>query len=139
MTNSELTEKTLSLFNQANWDEWRKYVANDATMEDMAAGIKAVGVDEVLGYVQGWKTGFPDMEGTCVNRIDAGDTLVEECTWTGTNTGNIMTPDGGTIPPTGKSVNLKNVLIYEFEGERIKSMKNYLDMMTMMSQLGLAG
>ena len=50
-----------------------------------------------------------------------------------------MTPDGGKIPPTGKSVNLKNVLIYEFEGERIKSMKNYLDMMTMMSQLGLAG
>ena len=34
---------------------------------------------------------------------------------------------------------VKNVLIYEFEGERIKSMKNYLDMMTMMSQLGLAG
>ena len=51
MTNSELTEKTLSLFNQANWDEWRKYVTNDATMEDMAAGIKAVGVDEVVGYV----------------------------------------------------------------------------------------
>ena len=83
-------------------------------MEDMAAGIKAVGVD-------------------------AGDTIVEQCTWTGTNTGNIMTPDGGTIPPTSKSVNLKNVLIYEFKGERIKSMKNYLDMMTMMSQLGLAG
>ena len=34
---------------------------------------------------------------------------------------------------------VKNVMIYEFEGETIKSMKNYLDMMTMMSQLGLAG
>ena len=79
------------------------------------------------------------MEGTCVNRIDTEDTLVEECTCTGTNTGNIMIPDGGTIPPTGESENLKNVLIFEFEGERIKSMKNYLDMMTMMSQLGLAG
>jgi len=34
---------------------------------------------------------------------------------------------------------VKNVLIYEFEGERIKSMKIYLDMMTIMPQLGLAG
>ena len=49
-------------------------------MEDMAVGIKAIGVDEVLGYVQGWETGFPDMEGTFVNRTDAGDTLVEEFT-----------------------------------------------------------
>ena len=29
--------------------------------------------------------------------------------------------------------------VYEFEGERIKSMKNYLDFMTMMSKLGLDG
>ena len=29
--------------------------------------------------------------------------------------------------------------VYEFEGERIKSMKNYLDFMTMMSQLDLDG
>ena len=35
----------------------------------------------------------------------AGDVLVEECSWTGTNTGNIATPDGNTIPPTGNSVN----------------------------------
>ena len=34
---------------------------------------------------------------------------------------------------------VKNVLIYEFEGERIKSMENYLDFMTMMSQLGVDG
>ena len=34
---------------------------------------------------------------------------------------------------------VKNVPIYEFEGERIKSMKNYLDFMTMMSQLDLDG
>ena len=44
MTNSELTEKTLSLFNQANWDEWRKYVTNDATMED----ARAAGLDEIV-------------------------------------------------------------------------------------------
>jgi predicted ester cyclase len=108
-------------------------------MEDMAVGSKSVGSDEVLAYAQNWKTIFPDMVGQCDNRIDAGDVLVEECSWTGTNTGNIMTPDGGTIPPTGKSVSLKNVLIWEFKDGKVKAVRNYLDMMTMMSQLGLAG
>ncbi|MCH2482788.1 MAG: ester cyclase [Gammaproteobacteria bacterium] len=89
--------------------------------------------------MQGWKTGFPDMVGKCENRIDAGDVLVEECSWTSTNTGNLVAPDGSTIPPTGKSVNLKNVLIWEFQDGKVKSVKNYLDMMTMLSQLGLAG
>ena len=45
-------------------------------------------------------------------------------------------PDGANIPPTGKNVNINNCFIYEFENGKIKSMKNYLDMM---GQLGLAG
>ena len=108
-------------------------------MEDIAVGSKSVGSDEVLAYAKNWKTIFSDMVGTCENRHDAGDVLVEECSWTGTNTGNIATPDGNTIPPTGKSVNLRNVLIWEYQDGKVKSVKNYLDMMTMMSQLGLAG
>ena len=76
--------------------------------------------------MQGWKTGFPDMVGKCENRIDAGDVLVEECSWTSTNTGNLVAPDGSTIPPTGESVNLKNVLIWEFEDGKVKSVKNSL-------------
>ncbi|MDP7518055.1 MAG: ester cyclase [Arenicellales bacterium] len=114
-------------------------MASDATMEDIAVGSKSVGSDEVPAYAKNWKTIFPDMVGTCENRHDAGDVLVEECSWTGTNTGNIATPDGNTIPPTGKSVNLRNVLIWEYQDGKVKSVKNYLDMMTMMSQLGLAG
>ncbi len=139
MTNAELSDKLMVLFNEARWDEWQAQLASDATMEDMAVGSKSVGSDEVLAYAQNWKTIFPDMVGQCDNRIDAGDVLVEECSWTGTNTGNIMTPDGGTIPPTGKSVSLKNVLIWEFKDGKVKAVRNYLDMMTMMSQLGLAG
>ena len=79
------------------------------------------------------------MVGQCNNRIESGNTMVEECSWTGTNTGEMTAPDGSKIPPTGKSVNIKNCFIYEFENGKIKSMKNYLDMMSMMGQLGLAG
>ena len=104
-----------------------------------AVGYKASGKEESKAYVQSWKTTFPDMVGQCNNRIESGNTMVEECSWTGTNTGEITAPDGSKIPPTGKTVNIKNCFIYEFENGKIKSMTNYLDMMGMMGQLGLAG
>jgi steroid delta-isomerase-like uncharacterized protein len=140
MTNVEVSNKAMELFNENKIDEWvNTLAADDITFEDMAVGHKASGKEEVKAYVQSWKTTFPDMVGQFNNRIESGNTMVEECSWTGTNTGEITAPDGSKIPPTGKTVNIKNCFIYEFENEKIKSMKNYLDMMGMMGQLGLAG
>ena len=140
MTNVEVSNKAMELFNENKIDEWvNTLAADDITFEDMAVGHKASGKEEVKAYVQSWKTTFPDMVGQFNNRIESGNTMVEECSWTGTNTGEITAPDGSKIPPTGKIVNIKNCFIYEFENEKIKSMKNYLDMMGMMGQLGLAG
>ena len=140
MTNAEVSERGIKLFNENKIDEWADAIAaDDITFEDMAIGHKASGKEESTAYVQGWKTAFPDMVGQCNNRIESGNTMVEECSWTGTNTGEITAPDGSKIPPTGKTVNIKNCFIYEFENGKIKSMTNYLDMMGMMGQLGLAG
>ena len=140
MTNLEFSKKAQKLFNEDKIDEWVNTVAaDDITFEDMAVGYTASGKEETKAYVQSWKTTFPDMVGQCNNRIESGNTMVEECSWTGTNTGEITAPDGSKIPPTGKTVNLKNCFIYEFENGKIKSMTNYLDMMGMMGQLGLAG
>ena len=140
MTNAEVSERGIKLFNEDKIDEWANTVAaDDITFEDMAIGHKASGKEESTAYVQSWKTAFPDMVGQCNNRIESGNTMVEECSWTGTNTGELTAPDGSKIPPTGKTVNIINCFIYEFENGKIKSMTNYLDMMGMMGQLGLAG
>ena len=118
MTNVEVSEKALKLFNEDKIDEWiNTLAADDITFEDMAAGYKAAGKEESKAYVQSWKTAFPDMVGQCNNRIESGNTMVEECSWTGTNTGELTAPDGSKIPPTGKTVNIINCFIYEFENE----------------------
>ena len=140
MTNLEVSERALELFNENNLDEWVNSIpADDIVLEDMAGGYKASGKEETKAYVEGWKTAFPDMVGTCVNRVESGNTMFEECTWTGTNTGEMTAPDGSKIPATGKSVNIKNCFVYKFENGKLKSMKNYLDNMSMMGQLDLAG
>ena len=50
MSNTELGDKMMVLFNEARWDEWQAELASDATMEDMAVGRKSVGSDEVVAY-----------------------------------------------------------------------------------------
>ena len=140
MTNAEISELGIKLFNENKIDEWTDAIAaDDIALEDVAIGHKAFGKEEAKAYVKNWKTTFPDMVGTCNNRVESGNTMFEECSWTGTNTGEINAPDGSKIPPTGKSVNINNCFVYEFENGKIKSMKNYLDTMSMMGQLGLAG
>ena len=140
MTNAEISELGIKLFNENKIDEWTDAIAaDDIALEDVAIGHKAFGKEEAKAYVKNWKTTFPDMVGKCNNRVESGNTMFEECSWTGTNTGEITAPDGSKIPPTGKSVNINNCFVYEFENGKIKSMKNYLDTMNMMGQLGLAG
>ena len=140
MTNAEISELGIKLFNENKIDEWTDAIAaDDIALEDVAIGHKAFGKEEAKAYVKNWKTTFPDMVGKCNNRVESGNTMFEECSWTGTVTGEINAPDGSKIPPTGKSVNINNCFVYEFENGKIKSMKNYLDTMSMMGQLGLAG
>ena len=140
MINAEISELGIKLFNENKIDEWTDAIAaDDIALEDVAIGHKAFGKEEAKAYVKNWKTTFPDMVGKCNNRVESGNTMFEECSWTGTNTGEINAPDGSKIPPTGKSVNINNCFVYEFENGKIKSMKNYLDTMSMMGQLGLAG
>ena len=140
MTNAEISELGIKLFNENKIDEWTDAIAaDDIALEDVAIGHKAFGKEEAKAYVKNWKTTFPDMVGRCNNRVESGNTMFEECSWTGTNTGEINAPDGSIIPPTGKSVNINNCFVYEFENGKIKSMRNYLDTMSMMGQLGLVG
>ena len=87
MTNKEVSEQLMKDFNEANWESWKTNVAPDVTMEDMASGEKKQGIDEVMDYVTGWKSTFSDISGVVTNRIESGDTLIEECTWSGTNDG----------------------------------------------------
>ena len=94
MTNTEISDAMMKAFNEADWDTWRSFMAPDVTMQDFASGDFIEGVDAVMGYVMGWKSSFSNMIGTLENRIESGNTLVEECSWTGTNDGELPMPDG---------------------------------------------
>ena len=138
MTNAEISELGIKLFNENKIDEWTDAIAaDDIALEDVAIGHKAFGKEEAKAYVKNWKTTFPDMVGKCNNRVESGNTMFEECSWTGTNTGEINAPDGSKIQPTGKTHTMKACQIIESENGQIKNQRMYTDMMSMMTGFGV--
>ena len=138
MTNAEISELGIKLFNENKIDEWTDaIVADDIALEDVAIGHKAFGKEEAKAYVKNWKTTFPDMVCKCNNRVESGNTMFEECSWTGTNTGEINAPDGSKIPPTGKTHTMRACQIIESENGQIKNQRMYTDMMSMMTGFGV--
>jgi steroid delta-isomerase-like uncharacterized protein len=84
-------------------------------------------------------TAFPDLRVTSTTKVESGATAVDEWVFTGTNTGPIETPDGQTIPPTGRAVNQCGIDIGTVEDGLITSHRIYWDQLEFLAQLGLTG
>jgi predicted ester cyclase len=73
----------------------------------------------------------PSFDGTHV----AGETVVLELTWRGTHEGPLQTPKG-SIPATGKSIEIRACAVIQVAGEKGKSQRHYFDMATLFQQIG---
>jgi steroid delta-isomerase-like uncharacterized protein len=88
-------------------------------------------------FMTTFKQAFPGLTVTITNQVVTEDQVVNECSWTGTHTGPLMSPTG-EIPPTGKSVS--GAVFCEVWGLRngkIASLRNYQDVSSWLRQLGL--
>ena len=136
MTHTEYNAALIDAFNRADWDRYRELVGG-ATYNEPATGRSLTGEDYVTG-VQGWKTAFPDLTGEIVSELEAGDLAASEVIWTGTHTGPMMTPDGNMIPASGAVVSLPASFIGRYDGERLVSVTQYFDLLTILRPIGAA-
>ena len=112
----------------------RGMYTTDATY--VRANSTSNGHDEIVEYLAGLKTSFPDHD-ACIDAIVvAPDAATVEWTETGSHTTPYDTGAAGVIAPTGKSFDAKIVDIFRFEGDRIKSQHEYFDRLGLLSQLG---
>ena len=59
-----------------------------------------------------------------------------EITWEGTQSGPLPTPDGRELPPSNKRFTVKSVEVLEVEDGKIKVLRHYFDLMTILQQIG---
>ncbi len=88
-------------------------------------------------YLQGYLTAFPDAHLDVTLTIAQGDYVVAHWTATGTHTGPLPTPTGGSIPATGKQFVLKGSDTYELKGGKIFRLWQFADGASLLGQLGL--
>ncbi len=87
--------------------------------------------------IQAYLTAFPDLHVNVTLLIAQGDYVVAHWTATGTHTGPLPTPIGGSIPATGKQVVLKASETYQLKGGKISHLWGFFDRVSLLGQLGV--
>ena len=103
--------------------------------EEVGTHRKLKGVDDVLTAWKGWATAISDSRATFQSELVSGNTAVLEITWTGIHDGPLQTPNG-EIPATGKKIELRAIQVVDVANDRVKSVRQYFDMGTLLQQIG---
>jgi steroid delta-isomerase-like uncharacterized protein len=123
-------------YNAKDWDAARASLSSDFVYDEIATNRKTQGADQAIQLWQGWAAAFPDSRATFHREIASGNTVVFEVSWQGTHQGPLETP-GGSIPATGKRIDVRACMAFEVENDRAKVQRHYFDMMTLLQQIGM--
>ena len=82
-----------------------------------------------------FRAAVPDNRMEILRSFEAGDTLIIEGVYSGTQTGDLVGP-GGTIPASGRAFSLPYVDFFQQHNGKIVSHRIYWDNATFMAQLG---
>jgi len=124
-------------YGKKDWKAVRASVTPGVLYDEIATHRNMKGVDQFLAVLQGWGKAFPDSKATYQNAIASGTTVVLELTWHGTHTGPLQTPEG-SVAATGKPIKLPACMVVEIGDGKVKSIRHYFDMATLMQQLGIS-
>lgn len=141
MTTQELTALARSIYDAYNARDFQhaaSYSTDDVEITNVATGEVARGKEGIVAFLQGWATAFPDSHVEVVNIIAGENGAAAEFIARGTQDGPLVGPMG-TIPPTGRAVELRFIDVWEMRGDQIARGRTYFDMATMLGQLGLLG
>jgi predicted ester cyclase len=103
-----------------------------------SGGVDLEGTEGMKQYYLLWRTACPDNAVTYHNIVGEADRAIGEGTFTGTHDGPLHSP-AGDIPATGMRLNADFVAAYRTAGDKVTSLRIYLDVLDLMAQLGLAG
>jgi steroid delta-isomerase-like uncharacterized protein len=95
-------------------------------------GQPSDGTEAVRELLQGLMNGFPDLHADIGKMRHADDAVFGEGLITGTHDG-----EWAGIPPTGRRIEVPVVGIFEFDDDRLLCEKVYIDMASILTQIGV--
>jgi len=102
-----------------------------------AFGAEPLTCSETTDFWKSWFEAFPDMDYQVTRTIAAENVVVTQWTFTGTNSGPVPPILTSQSDPTGKTIRLRGVSIYDVNDGLIQRETNYMDLGTLLVELGI--
>lgn len=134
-TIQQLAEQTEDAFNRHDRAATERLCAPDAVLS-APGDMTCTGRREVCDFLQSWWDAFPDAHITIRKLHYAGDTFIEEGTFSGTHDGIFHTPMGD-IPPTHRPVTGEYISVNRCNADTVVSQYLLFDRLQLLEQLGL--
>jgi steroid delta-isomerase-like uncharacterized protein len=94
--------------------------------------------EETHAFWASWFEGFTEMDYEVTRTIAAETVVVTQWIFTGTNDGPLGPPAfGERMEPTGRTIQLRGVSIYDVRDDLIQRETTYMDLATLMVELGV--
>ena len=132
----DVARESIECYNAGDFARLRSLLADNFYEEELATQRRLEGADARIEAAQSWKHAFPDEQGTITGAYTSGNTVAIELTWEGTQSGPMAMPDGQELPPSNKRMTVKSVEVIEIEDGKIKALRHYFDLMTLLEQIG---
>lgn len=118
-------------FNEGNLDVADELFTSDSVLHDPSLPEEMRGPEGVKGYVQMYRSAFPDTNITVEDQLAEGERVVTRWTGRGTHQGELI-----GIPASGNQVEVSGITISRFEGGKIAEDWTNYDTLGMMQQIG---
>ncbi|MDH4144632.1 MAG: ester cyclase [Acidimicrobiia bacterium] len=134
----ELAQRLCDAMNSHDVERLKVAYCDDVENSDPTQVLN--GIDAVLAYWQGLWTAFKDLS-FVVGPGCVGDEKARANEWIarGTHTGPLTMPDGSAIPGSGRVIELKGMSYFELRDGKVHRQRDYFDVASQMTQLGLVG
>ncbi|MCF4123386.1 ester cyclase [Antribacter sp. KLBMP9083] len=96
------------------------------------------GVEAFIEWNRGFIDAFSEREYRLERSLDTEDSAIDQGVFIGTHTEPLALPDGTSIPPTGKQIQVRAVDIATVSDGKIVRHDFYFDQLEMLTQLGLS-
>lgn len=133
----DVLERAVEAFNAKDEERFLSMARGDVDLP-APGGLNFHGRDGFRQWYRLWTEAFPDRKVRYHNLVGEPNQVIGEGTFTGTHTGVMHLPTGD-VPPTGKNVKIDYVAVQRVEDGKITYLRHYLDVMELMTQLGLIG
>jgi hypothetical protein len=128
-------ERQTQAFNDHDLETFAETV-DDAVVQTAPGDMIARGKPAVVAFFSSWIEAFPDANVQVRKVHEAGDVIIEEGVFNGTQNGIFRTP-AGDVPPTGRTVRGDYVQVITYRNGRQVSANLMFDRLQLLEQLGL--